>query len=302
VHGITPPEHIIADGILKRFASNGQRSDDAGWCVFYDGDIPAGAFGCWRLGINENWRADIGRKLTVAEENAHKARIEEIRHAREAEEKKRHAEAKTKAQAILNGSQTADDTHPYLTGKKVKAHGLRVHNGKLVVPVRDETGELHSLQFIDTDGGKKFLPGGRVKGCFHLIGEPHGVIGIAEGYATAATDHETTGYAVAVAFNDGNLKPVAEALRKKFPDMRLIVCADDDWKTEGNPGLTKATEAARVVGAALAVPAFGIDRTDKATDFNDMAALRGAEAVKRTIMNAKTDGWAEPQAELQRGI
>ena len=50
---------------------------------------------------------------------------------------------------------------------------------------------------------------------------------------------------------------VARALRSKFSTMRILVCADDDAKTPGNPGLTRAREAARAVGGAVAVPRFG---------------------------------------------
>jgi putative DNA primase/helicase len=64
-------------------------------------------------------------------------------------------------------------------------------------------------------------------------------------------------------------------MRAKFPDLPLIVCADDDTQTEGNPGLTKATEAARSIGGLLAVPDFGNNRSEGVTDFNDMAALCG---------------------------
>ena len=62
---------------------------------------------------------------------------------------------------------------------------------------------------------------------------------MAEGFATAATVHEATGSAVAVAFNANNLKPVAIALRAKFPSLEMVICADDDHLTEGNPGITK---------------------------------------------------------------
>jgi putative DNA primase/helicase len=94
--------------------------------------------------------------------------------------------------------------------KGVKAHGLRVHDGALVVPMYD-CAELQSLQFIAADGDKSFLFGGRVSGCYHLIGEPDGALCIAEGYATAATIREATGHAVAVAFNAGNLVSAARS-------------------------------------------------------------------------------------------
>ncbi len=100
--------------------------------------------------------------------------------------------------------------------------------------------------------------------------------------------HESTGYPVAVAFNAGNLELVARTLHTKFPDAKIIICADDDVKTDGNPGLTKATAVALAVGGLLAIPDFGAERPGSATDFNDMAALRGVEDVARNIAAAKT--------------
>src|SRR5262249_15569695 len=192
-----------------------------------------------------------------------------------------------KASEIWNAAQLATD-YPYLTRKGIKTHGARLHNGSLVIPMRDG-GELHSLQFITPDGQKRFLTGGRGAGCYFSIGTvtESRTLCIAEGYATGATIHEATGYPVAVAFNAGNLEPVARALRKKFPDLRLIICADDDVTTAGNPGLTKATEAARSVGGLVAVPDFGTTRPEGATDFNDMASLFGADAVAKAIAGAK---------------
>ena len=77
---------------------------------------------------------------------------------------------------------------------------------RLLIPLGDKQDKLWSLQKILPDGEKKFLPGGKVDGCFHLFGkEPEKNLCVAEGYATAATIHEATGYAVAVAFNAGNL-------------------------------------------------------------------------------------------------
>jgi putative DNA primase/helicase len=109
------------------------------------------------------------------------------------------------------------------------------------------------------------------------------VLCIVEGFATGATVHEATGHAVAVAFDAGNLLPVANSLRRKFPNTIFIVCADDDYRTQGNPGITKAKLAAETVGALLAVPKFPGDRPENATDFNDMASYSGLESVKQLI-------------------
>jgi putative DNA primase/helicase len=59
-------------------------------------------------------------------------------------------------------------------------------------------------------------------------------------------------------------------------------CADDDAKS-GNPGLTKAREAAQAVGAIVAVPDFGDDRPKGTTDFNDLLIHAGADAVRASI-------------------
>ena len=75
-------------------------------------------------------------------------------------------------------------------------------------------------------------------------------------------------------------------MRKQHPDADIVIAADDDWKTKGNPGITKATEAPRAIGAKLAVPEFCADRRNRDTDdtdFNDLADLVGADAVKRCV-------------------
>ena len=86
------------------------------------------------------------------------------------------------------------------------------------------------------------------------------MICIAEGYATGASIFEATGHAVAVAFDAGNLLPVAEALRSKFCNIELRICADDDRRAADNPGLKYAIEAAEKVEGTIALPVFGEGR------------------------------------------
>jgi len=292
--GLTPPDAIEADGKLHRFPSNGKRGDDAGHYVLHLDGIPAGHFGCWRAGIAQTWRADLGRKLSPVEAAAHAARVEAMRREREAEEARRHAEARELAGKRYDVARPADPAHPYLVAKGVKPHGIRQEGELLLVPMRDRDG-LHSLQTIDGSGNKRFLTGGRVAACYHSFGKAGDTVCIAEGYATGASIHEATGYPVAVAFNAGNLEAVARTLRAKLPDARIILCADDDAATPGNPGRTRATEAARAIGGLVALPDFGPDRPEGATDFNDMAQNRGAEAVREAVERATAPGVPEAQ-------
>jgi putative DNA primase/helicase len=288
--GIVPPDEIVADGQLHRCDAEGKNGKgDAAYVLHSDG-IPAGGLENWRDGLGwQNWRADVGRKLTPAEEASHRARVEAMRLRRKADTDARQREARELCALTWDKAQLCDPAkpHPYLVKKGVQAHGLKVAgNGRLLIPVRDADGTLHSLQFIDADGTKRFKTGGRKHGCYFAIGTPDGVLCIAEGYATGASIHEATGHAVAVAFDAGNLLPVALALREKLPDVRIVVCADDDWKTAGNPGLTKAREAAQAAGGLVAIPDFGPDRPGDVSDLNDLATLQGAESVVRCIESA----------------
>lgn len=63
------------------------------------------------------------------------------------------------------------------------------------MPIR-RAGELESLEFIDANGTKRFLPDGRKKGGHFDIGDLNRAEAacVAKGFATAATIHEATGY------------------------------------------------------------------------------------------------------------
>lgn len=278
--GLIPPASVEADGRIHRFASDGRRGDDAGWYVLYADGIPAGAFGDWRTGIEQTWHKP-GLKLDATAARAMEARLAEAKRQREEEMELKHRQARQRALDAWTGSDVGPPTlHPYLQRKGVKPYGIRERNGDLVIPLRDTDGVLHSLQTITEAGEKLFLPGGRVRGCYHSIGRPNGTILICEGYATGATLHDATGHAVAVAFNAGNLQPVAEAIHAKYPDKKIVICADDDVETPGNPGVTRAREAAAAVGGVMVIPEFS-DAREGASDWNDLAAMSGIDEVRR---------------------
>ena len=261
---LSTTDKITADGKLHRFTIQGDKPGSKnGWYVLYGDGLPAGSFGSWKTGFKGTWCAKAENTLTVSEREEFRRRMDTARKAREAEEQARKAEAARKALAIWKASPPAPDNHPYLVKKRVRNHGLRLHKTSLIIPMRDSYGILHSLQFIDAEGNKRFLAGGRKKGCYFPIGSPLESLCIAEGYATAASVHESTGLPVAVAFDAGNLESVARSLRAKFPEIEITLCADNDEQTPGNPGLTKAREAAAACGALLAVPPI-------AGDFNDL--------------------------------
>lgn len=290
--GLTAPEAIEADGKLHRFQSNGKAGDDAGWYVLHLNGTPAGIFGDWRSGTSETWKAEGGRKLTKDEAALQRAAIEAMRRERDAEERAGHEAAATKAADMWQAAQPASEDHGYLRRKGIKPHGARVGaDGRLLIPMRDTDGKLWNIERIapekPADGGtdKKGLYQGKRTGCYFAIGNPEGAAAlcIVEGFATGASIHAATGYPVAVAFNAGNLAPVAKALRHKFPVLPLVICADDDWRTEGNPGRTEGEAAAKAVGGLMVLPVFEGERGEKTTDFNDLHQDEGTEAVRRIV-------------------
>lgn len=275
----------VMPGKMTRFATSDRRGDEAGWCKLFD-DGEGGVFGCWRQGISETWQAR--ETHSPEEKRAFAKHVQQARVEAQRLEEHQRTMCREKSAELWDRGRDADAKHAYLLAKGVKPHGLKQLRDTLMVPVRDTAGTLHGIQFIQPDGGKRFKTGTAVAGCYHAIGgKPNGKIIVCEGYATGSTIHEVTDGAVAIAFNAGNLKPVAEALRTKYPDVEIVVCADDDRLTEGNPGLARATEAAQAVGGKLAVPALPDTRGVKDSDFNDLARLCGTEAVRASIEAAR---------------
>ncbi|MDH7453566.1 DUF5906 domain-containing protein [Luteimonas composti] len=279
--------------------------------------IIVGSYGIWRGNEPNSQKIELSKKdpLTPDQAAALRKKLAEDRKRVERErarEAARAAGVAAKAWAVL----APDGESPYLKAKGVGAHGLKfTRHGTAVLPLVDTTGKVHGLQFLRTAAqaregkrpAKEFWPVGVAKkGHFHLIGhQPHWIVLVAEGYATAASLYEATGFPVAVAFDAGNLLPVAEALRKRYKKARILVCADDDCFTDGNPGVTAASAAALAVNGAWISPAFADEEARQAkhaanghklTDFNDLHALEGIAAVGAQVRARLLElRWDPPQ-------
>ncbi len=207
-------ERVEADGLLHRCGVLDKPSGaDGAYKAFLD--APASIWWRnWRTGEEGSWCGVSGKDMTAAEREALKARIAEAKEAAAKEQAGRWAKAAELAGRLQEAAHAATDAHPYLARKEVPAFGLRLaQDGRLMVPVLDAAGIPQSLQFIAGDGSKRFLSGGRTAGGYFPIpardGSKDRPLLIAEGYATGASLHLSTGYAVLVAFNAGNLLAVA---------------------------------------------------------------------------------------------
>jgi phage/plasmid primase-like uncharacterized protein len=298
-----PPAEIIADGELHRIdGPEDKRGKKSGWYVLHADGIGGGAFGCYKTNIRRKWRGSAPAAMTPGERDLWRKRIKRRRELAEAERARVRAEAAKESRELWDHARAATADNPYCKHKGIKPFGLKEFHDRrtLIVPISDTAGDLVNVQFIDKDGTKRFKTGGEVAGCsFQFGGEPSatGAVLIGEGFATCASAFMATRAPAVCAFNAGNLLAVARAWRAKLPGARIVLLADDDHRTEGNPGLTKATEAARAVGGVLAVPVFGANRPDGATDFNDLQALAGLGAVRAIVERAAGDRTMQANAE-----
>ncbi len=247
-------------------------------------------------GFNLEQHAPIAAPTPAELKARAKARVE--RDKREDQEREAtQRETATEATRVWAEASEAG-TSGYLSRKGVQGYGVRhAAGGWLLVPLRDAAGELWNVQRIaptkPSDGPDKlFLKGGRKSGLWHWCGDPANApaLLVAEGYGTAASIHEATGRPVAVAFDAGNLVHVALELRKAHQAALIVLCADNDSETETatgrNPGRENATAAADKVRGAVVWP-DGLP--DGGSDFNDLAAHVGRDAVRERIEAAITE-------------
>ena len=290
--GINFRDEIIPDGAIHRFDPGGKGNKD-GWYVFYG---MAGAFGDWSQDIHEKWSLKNDEGLSYQDQEYLRAQIEKAKRA--ADEERLHKHEETAAGALAKWNALSDSGgSPYFGKKKVDAFGVRFSKDFLIIPLRDTAGKLWSLQWIGPDGVKRFLAGGRKKGCFHHIGilENGKTIFITEGYVTGASIHMATHQTTVIAFDAGNLDSVIEELKKAYPKSPIIIAGDDDCWKDHNTGREKAEDAAQQYGCTVIFPKFKNTET-KPTDFNDLHVLEGLNAVKEQLKQViQQNEWPEPK-------
>lgn len=293
-------ENIRADGQLHRVPVEGRpRGKDGAYTLHLDGR-PSGYIQNFVTGHTENWKS-TGTELSDAELAAQRAEMAAIRAQREQEREEMQRENARKAADEFNRLPKATPDHPYLAAKGLNQDiidklDLRVDaRGHLVVPVKNRDQEIQSVQRIGGNDFKQFESGCKAQGGFAVIGdsaqfaqdrsEP---IIISTGMATAASIHLATGEPIVVAFQDNNLRAVAEAFKAMYPYRSFFIAGDNDQHnvTKGlkNSGLESARAAAKAVGGRYAVPIFATGQQGKSfSDYSDLHRIAGLAAVKRQI-------------------
>ncbi|MGU5594935.1 DUF927 domain-containing protein [Aeromonas sanarellii] len=223
---------------------------------------------------------------------AERERIHQQQQAKADQDRKRSEQQRQKAarRAAAIVGDVARGVSPYLTAKGlewpqatinrtlIREGGENFPAGSLVIPLTNEAGELLNVQLIRADGTKRYLHGGQKAGAFHRIdgGE---LVAVVEGYATGLSVHQATGASIYCAMDCSNLSAVAQIARRQHPKARILLCGDNDEHTQGNPGKTKAEQAAAAIGGLIALPPIS-------GDWNDHHRAHGLTATKEAIMSA----------------
>ncbi|MBF0383682.1 MAG: hypothetical protein HQL69_21895 [Magnetococcales bacterium] len=278
---------ITSGKIIRVDVLDDKKGSKNGWYIFYDDGIASGAYGSWKTGENQKWCSKSSHEMTQAERDQYRQQMEEAKRKRDSAKKHAQAAAAKKATDIIKNSVPADPNHQYLQAKKVNPCGILQSGNDLIIPIRDIKGCIQSLQRITPKGNKWFLTDGKIDGGMFVIGEIGNRVFLAEGFSTGATNHKATDESVIVGFNAGNLLSVSRAIRAKHQDTKIIITADDDNWTDGNPGIAKANEvAAKVSECTVIIPQFQ-DITTRPTDFNDLENLEGIEIVREQLQGSE---------------
>lgn len=276
------------------------------WRPDAGGELIVGAFGSYKTGAREKVALDM-KPLSDAERERRRLEHEAARR-REAEARQREADLAAMSAADLWRTASAKGSSAYLQRKQVEPECCRfLPDGSIVIPLvrydwpRDRalvgTQRIYPGRRFHWKSGeelpqKVFTKGFAKNGAslrFGQVVEGEPIL-VAEGYSTALSIRMATARELPVfmALDAFNLLPVCEVLREQHPEHRLLICADDDWKTRDhngalwNAGRVKAKEAAKAVDQCdLVYPSFaGLTRGDKDTDFNDLHVLAGLDRVR----------------------
>lgn len=247
--------------------------------------------GSWKYGKEftvKSWEDEQERDKKFLK--AYKDKTVKVRAEIEVEKQKKQKQCKEKWKPIFDKSSKCE-THDYLEFKGVKSYGLKVdQNDVLLVPCKDING-FTGVQRIykDPESGKfekRFSAGIKIQGAIHALSNLQGkeYCYLSEGYATAATIQEIfTGTPSVCCFNAGNIPRAIETIRTIYPDIRIIIAADNDHATKGNPGLKYAKQAAkRFKNCIIKYPKFKMKNSEW-TDFNDLAQFESKEIAQEQL-------------------
>lgn len=243
------------------------------------------------LGMNVHTLHTIPGKDNAQRQQEQAERRAELEQQQAQEQTARSARFTSKLEALAIKALPGESA--YLAGKGLPGFTYPIlPDGSLLLALVNEYGEDAAAQTIAAKGEKRLLIGSAKKGSYNVINPAHSpeMVIIGEGLATVLSVHLMRPDALAVvAIDAGNLLPVAQVMRRKYPQAQIVIAADNDIKPdEPNTGKESAEKAAATVTGLVALPPG-----DHKSDWNDYHQQHGLE----NAIAAFNDSLYLPQGE-----
>ena len=314
--GIIAPDYVPSFGESLRVRTEKHPRNKNGFLYgLADNAVFVANWEDWE-GLKSVYSDKADRKFTPQELVSLKKATQTLREEREKESAKAQWQVAIHAQEFIRTQCKSLDTtrlHSYLLGKQIQPVPTilettgeqfnqtlgrdvcqRLKEGRyLVIPLVQSfhgNKKVVSIQFIDEYGGKFFLKGGRTKGSYWLAtnrlnsSQSKPLIVMAEGVATLLSVIQRqpfNGLAVA-GMNCNNLEKVALSLHYQYPNLPMLILADNDKSGAGIKGAEKARKAVKY--CFIKMPQFSaedieafksITGTDKEpTDWNEYYKIK----------------------------
>lgn len=284
---------VIADGQKHRIAVDGDKDkEQSGFYVLHADGVANGYFMNNRTGEEIKWNS---KEYGISQEE--KAEMKALYQAKKAEREQQDKILTEKAEKAIYAkfmNKEAVSEHTYLSNKMIEPT-KNIYAGQdstITIPLFNIDGRLKSAQYIDENGEKRFAKNTNKVGAFHIVDgnisdlKSAKSIIITEGYATAASINEAVKepeLKVIAAMSANNLEHTVKAITNKYPEMNIIIAADNDLTNKvGNIGLNAANAVCdKYKNVTVTVPK--INGKEVAGDFNDIVSKYGLsrdEALK----------------------
>lgn len=287
-YGFKPP-HGMPVGKLIRFPdAQDKAGKKSGWGIYYESINGGDIIGTIVFGSHHGdpekvtWSSKKPEYMSPEQKIWHTKKIEHARREAERERAALNSDMAKEAQRIYEAAPDVKN-HAYVSKKKIRPYRAKIYNDFLLLPIYIDE-QITSLQYIDPKGIKTYMPGGAIKGGYCILPGDNSRIFVCEGWATGCSIREATGNTVYVAYQLSNLYDVTSVAQKQNESSLVVIAADNDRFTDGNPGLNKAIVVGQSLMCEVVSPHF--NENIDGTDFNDIHASLGIKEVKTQLIIA----------------
>jgi putative DNA primase/helicase len=275
--------NLILDDREHRFKVTGDKgSEKSGWYKGSDlGHKATVTIGDWRTREKKYFAAYADSKSINPSEVATQKKERSKKQAlQKLEDSKKQCIALNASNKLFDELKPSSELHAYVESKRLESnYNARVDDrNTLIVPLVNIEGQVQSYQRIfwdseDSKFSKRFAKGLASQGAMAVVGDIATAkeAYLCEGWADAATLHQCSGTTSIAAMSASNLVDVARLIKKKYPELKVTIIADND-----DVGREAANAAAKSTKYKTLTPV-------SAKDISDMYLAEGREQINNFL-------------------